>query len=233
MSALRKWDPEVETGIMLAGASLVPDISGVLHWPAERLIVVADLHLERGSSHARTGQLLPPFDTAETLRRLGHVVDRLKPRRVIALGDSFHDPDAHRRLGDRDRAALAKLQRGRDFIWISGNHDPVPTGLPGDHLDALTMAGLLFRHAPARDGRPEIAGHLHPTALLRRRGAGVRRRCFATDGNRLILPAFGTYCGGLDIFSAAFAGLFDPRALTAWMIGELRMFPVPAGRLAG
>jgi DNA ligase-associated metallophosphoesterase len=199
---------------------------GALWWADERMLVVADLHFEKGSSFARRGQLLPPYDTAETLLRLSRLVAHLDPKIVVALGDSFHDNDGPKRLAPRDRAAIAALQAGRDWIWIAGNHDPDAAGLAGTHLDMLAVGKLLFRHEPAPGAAPgELAGHLHPAARLAGRGKWVRRRCFVGDGTRLILPAFGAYAGGLNVLDRAFGGLFAG-VLSAFMLGEERVYPV-------
>lgn len=213
-------------GIM--GVVLEAFREGALWWADERLLAVADLHLEKGSSFARRGQMLPPYDTGETLARLGLLVDALQPRTVIALGDSFHDDDGAHRLTPSDRAALAALQAGRDWVWIAGNHDPnLPAGLEGMRLDTLSVGPLTFRHEPIEgqaDG--EIAGHLHPAARVIGRGRSVRRRCFAGDGHRLILPAFGAYAGGLDVRDRAFAGLFRKASFRAFVLGDDGVYPV-------
>ena len=206
---------------------------GALWWADERLLCVADLHLEKGSSFARRGQMLPPYDTGETLARLRLLVDRLQPRTVVALGDSFHDNDGAHRLSPKDRASLGRLQAGRDWMWIAGNHDSaLPCGLTGQRLDALSLGPLTFRHEPATgpaDG--EIAGHLHPAARVVGRGKSVRRRCFAGDGYRLILPAFGAYAGGLDVRDPAFAGLFRKASFRAFVLGDAGVYPVGARAL--
>jgi len=201
---------------------------GALWWADESLLAVADLHLEKGSSFARRGQLLPPYDTGETLARLAVLVAHLHPKVVVALGDSFHDDDGALRLPPRDRAALAALQSGRDWIWIAGNHDSsLPDSLDGMRLDGLAVGPLVFRHEPAAgaaDG--EIAGHLHPAARVVGRGKSVRRRCFVGDGYRLILPAFGAYAGGLDVGDRAFAGLFRQTSFRVFVLGDDRVYPV-------
>lgn len=201
---------------------------GALWWADLRLMVVADLHLEKGSSFARRGQLLPPYDTGETLARLARLVARLRPQTVLALGDSFHDGEAALRLSATDRDLLKGLQTGREWIWLAGNHDPDrPAGLGGTAADELAVGRLMFRHEPSAgmaDG--EIAGHLHPCARVYGRGKSVRRRCFAGDGFRLILPAFGAYAGGLDIRDPAFAGVFRADTFRAYMLGEDRVYAV-------
>ena len=187
--------------ISLAGVALVADPSGALFWPDEGLLAVADLHLEKGSAFAARGVLLPPYDTAAALTRLARLIERYAPRLVVALGDSFHDGGGPARMHESNRAALDALQRGRDWLWIAGNHDPDRCdNIGGRFADVLAFGTLTFRHQPSpqpSDG--EIAGHLHPMARVARRGRAVSRRCFATDGRRLIMPAFGAYAGGLNI----------------------------------
>jgi DNA ligase-associated metallophosphoesterase len=222
--------------IATAGISLITGLDGALYWPDEGTLIVADLHLEKGSSFARRGMLLPPYDTGATLARLGHAIARHAPRLVIALGDSFHDGDGPARVMAQDRAALAGLQRGRDWVWIAGNHDPDPArDIGGVFAKSLSLGPLTFRHEPTEgsaDG--EIAGHLHPSARVTRRGLAVKRKCFAADGHRLIMPAFGAYAGGLNIRDRAFMKVFGALAFTAHLIGERRLYAFAAARcLAG
>ena len=213
--------------IGVAGVVLEAFAEGVLWWADRRMLVVADLHLEKGSSYARRGQLLPPYDTAETLARLARLVTRLEPAVVVALGDSFHDGEGAARLSARDGDALRGLQRGREFVWIAGNHDPDrPHGLAGTHCDMLAVGPVTFRHEPLAGAAGEIAGHLHPSARVAGRGKSVRRKCFAGDGHRLVLPAFGAYAGGLNVLDRAFAGLFAAATFRAFMLGEERVYPV-------
>jgi hypothetical protein len=215
--------------IGVAGVELVADPAGALYWPEHGLLAVADLHLEKGSSFAVRRVLLPPYDTAATLSRLARLVARYAPRTVVALGDSFHDGAGPARLGDADRAALAALQRGRDWLWIAGNHDPDPAdGIGGRFLPALMLGRLTFCHEPSRRGDGEIAGHLHPVARIARRGRAVSRRCFASDGARMVMPAFGAYAGGLNIRDRAFAKVFRTLGYTAYMLGERRLYAVAA-----
>jgi uncharacterized protein len=214
--------------IVLAGVPLLADCSGALYWPEQGLLAVADLHLEKGSSFAARGQLLPPYDTAATLSRLGRLVAHYAPRIVIALGDSFHDGDGPARLSLEDRDNLHALQRGRDWVWLTGNHDPEPAANVGGTFHAvLTLGTLTFRHIPSgADG--EIAGHLHPVARVSHRGRAVSRRCFAADKTRMVMPAFGAFTGGLNIRDAAFADIFGTIAFTAHMLGEERLYAFAA-----
>jgi len=218
--------------IPVAGVTLVADLAGALYWPEERLLVVSDLHLEKGSSFARRGVLLPPYDTASTLERLAGVLARYAVRTVVALGDSFHDQDGPARLAAPDRAKLKELQAGRDWIWIAGNHDPGPANrLGGVFAISLSLWPLSFRHLPTPQESPgEIAGHLHPVARVSHRGRTLTRRCFVSDGARLVMPAFGVYAGGLNIRHAAFVQVFGAFAFTAHLLGQRRLFAFAAAR---
>jgi len=215
--------------IRLAGCEMIADVSGALHLREARMLVVADLHLEKSSSFARRGMLLPPYDTGMTLARLAAVVARLAPRIVVALGDSFHDVTAHERLRGHDRAALAAVMAGRDWIWIAGNHDPgAPAGLGGDAVAELAFGALVLRHEPKRGAAAgEIAGHLHPCARVRGPSGSARARCFVTCGARLVLPAFGALAGGLDLDHPAFAPVFSTRPVVAHVLGRDRVWRVP------
>ncbi|MGP9813931.1 ligase-associated DNA damage response endonuclease PdeM [Rhodopseudomonas sp. NSM] len=223
-------DPIEDASLPIAGERFVVDLSGALYWESERLLVVSDLHLEKGSSYAMRGVLLPPYDTVATLGRLGAVVTRYNPKTVIALGDSFHDRDAHDRLSDANRDILSALQVGRDWIWIAGNHDPaLPANLGGCVAGEIALGGVVFRHEPT-GAHGEIAGHLHPKARVSRRGRSVERRCFAGDGTRVVMPAFGAYTGGLNIRDAAFAKLFGGAAFMAHVLGDNRLHAIASSR---
>lgn len=232
MTALRagQGDDDVLTvgGLVnLNGAAVRFDASGVLHWPEERLLVVADLHLEKGSSQGARGRFVPPYDTRATLKALTEAIGRLRPERIIALGDSFHDGGAEGRLAPADLESLAALVGAVDWTWVAGNHDPLPpTGLGGTPVAEIVIGPLVFRHEP-RAGRSagEVAGHLHPAAKVGR-ARSVRRRAFVSDGSRCLLPAFGAYTGGLNVMDAAFKGLFERSRLIAWMLSDGRVYPV-------
>jgi DNA ligase-associated metallophosphoesterase len=218
------------SSVDVAGVTLVADLSGALFWEQPRLLVVSDLHLEKGSSFATRGVLLPPYDTAATLARLAAVIMRHDPRMVIALGDSFHDRSAHERLSASDRETLVTLQARRDWIWISGNHDPaLPSNLGGVVATEVAIGQIVFRHEPT-GAAGEIAGHLHPKARVSTRGRSVERRCFACDGERVVMPAFGAYSGGLNIRDAAFAKIFGTPGFMAHVLGDRRLHSIAAAR---
>lgn len=213
--------------VKLAAGEVMLRASGAMWLQAEATLVVADLHLEKGSAYAARGQMLPPYDTAETLMRLTTEVATLSPRRIVLLGDTFHDRRSEERLADRDAATLRDLARGRELIWVVGNHDADgPQALPGEAADEITLGGLVLRHEPTLGPQPgEAAGHLHPAAKVRSPRGAVRRRCFVTDGERIVLPAFGAYAGGLNVRDEAFAQLFA-RPPLAGALGKARVHAI-------
>ncbi|MBL8548595.1 MAG: ligase-associated DNA damage response endonuclease PdeM [Hyphomonadaceae bacterium] len=205
---------------------------GALFIAAHGALVVSDLHLEKGSSFALRGQLIPPYDTRATLKRLAALIERLKPDIVVSLGDSFHDIGGPARMAPMDRKELKRLVGKADWVWIEGNHDPeIPGALGGRTMRELRLGELTLRHEP-REGaaRGEIAGHLHPCARVSSRGRSVRARCFAADGERLVMPAFGAYAGGLNVRDVAFAPIF-PAGAAAVLMGRGKLYPVAGARL--
>ncbi|HJV41614.1 ligase-associated DNA damage response endonuclease PdeM [Caulobacter sp.] len=214
--------------IALANVEVMLRWSGALWLERERTLVVADLHFEKGSSYAaRFGQMLPPYDTRETLDRLDREIALLSPDRLVFLGDSFHDGDGEARLAQDDARRLEGLARGRELVWAVGNHDADgPKVLPGEIIDEAALMGLTLRHEPQPGAQlGEVAGHLHPAARVSSGRATVRRRCFVTDGQRLVLPAFGAFTGGLNILDAAFSNLFAGPML-AGALGPKRVHAV-------
>jgi len=216
----------------LAGAEALLRTSGALWLAAERLLVVADLHLEKGSAYAARGQMLPPYDTRETLARLAAEAAQLRPRMILLLGDTLHDGEAEARLSGEDVRTLTTIAAVADLVWIVGNHDvDGPRALPGAVVGGWRAAGLSLTHEPAASPRfGEVAGHLHPCARVKGGGASVRRRCFVSDGERLVMPAFGAFAGGLNIRDPAFKGLFR-RAPLAMALGNRRVHAVGWGQL--
>lgn len=219
--------------IAIAGEEALCDPRGALVLPDMNLLVVSDLHLEKGSSFARRGWLLPPYDTGATLDLLAAVIADHRPRTVISLGDSFHDGGGAGRMPAPYRAALLALMAGREWVWVAGNHDPdAPADLPGLVADEVAVGRLRFRHEPLAGAEPgEIAGHLHPGARIVHRGRAVRRRCFATDGQRLVMPAFGAYTGSLNVMDRVLRGLFQWDNFVAHMLGSARVYAVAGQRL--
>ncbi|MCA3563139.1 MAG: ligase-associated DNA damage response endonuclease PdeM [Methylocystis sp.] len=219
--------------VVVNGARLKVDHHGAAWWPETRTLVVADMHLEKGSAFASRGQMLPPYDSAATLARLAAIVARHRPDRLIALGDSFHDAAAGDRMEATVMAGLAALAGTLEMIWITGNHDPeIPPSLPGRRCGEVAIGPLTFRHEPGRGHPPgEIAGHLHPVARVVSERGSVRRRAFISDGARLLMPAFGAYAGGLNCLEDAIASLFQTRSMIAHVCGRTRVYSVGGARL--
>ncbi len=222
------------TQVAFRGEALLLDPAGALVWPRLSLLAVADLHLEKGSACAARGHLVPPWDTGLTLRRLAALIAHYKPAVVVALGDSFHDGKGSARLSPEDLSLLLSLASGSRFVWISGNHDPAPLAdLPGLATQAWSEGPLVFRHQALSHGLPaapagELSGHFHPKLRVATRAGGIVRPCFVGDADRLILPAFGAYTGGLDIGHQAIASLF-PGGARAWALGRDRLFGFTVG----
>lgn len=220
--------------ITICGERLVPDVTGALWVPGRRTLVVSDLHLEKGSSYARRGIALPPYDTRTTLARLARLMRKYDPACVVSLGDSFHDPEGPARLAAADRDALAAMTAARDWLWIAGNHEGlVDEALLGGRAEEEAELGrLVLRHEPRpAPATGEISGHLHPCGVVAARGRRLRRRCFVTDTTRLVMPAFGAYTGGLNVLDRAFGPLFD-KGFRAWVMGERDVYPVAPAKLA-
>ncbi|WP_121063002.1 ligase-associated DNA damage response endonuclease PdeM [Chachezhania antarctica] len=215
--------------IALAGAELSALGSGALWWPAERLLCISDLHLGKSERMARRGgSTLPPYETQDTLTRLAADLDRTGASRVICLGDSFDDAEAAGALPEADRLWITQLQAGRDWTWIEGNHDPGPIALGGAHRAEMQIGPLTFRHIATEGAQGEVSGHYHPKARIRTRAGRIARPAFLVDDTRLILPAYGTYTGGLDCGSAPLSGIMNPNAI-AILTGRTPL-PVPMPR---
>lgn len=216
--------------VRFAGADLLVTLSGALYWPAMRMLIVADLHLEKGSAFARRGVLLPPYDSRATITRLAAALAEFRPATVVCLGDSFHDADAGYRLASEDGNALGRLTAGCDWLWVAGNHDHQPsTKFGGRVVEEVQMPPLQFRHCavPGLAGGEagEISGHFHPKASIVVAGRRITARCFVGDATRLILPAFGAYTGGLDVLQPAIARLLQP-SFSVMLLGRHRVHRV-------
>ncbi len=240
MSSWREMNSEgkeLQSGtiaIEIGDAEIVCDWRGAAYIPDHNLLMFSDLHFEKGSSFARRGTFIPPYDTHETLGRVDEMVAKYNPSTVICLGDSFHDESGHSRIPSNIYEGILRLANGRDWCWISGNHDPTaPATLPGYAADELAVGVLTFRHEPLADNVVgEVSGHLHPAARIIHRGRTVHRMCFATDGNRLIMPAFGSFTGSLNVLAPAYQLLFDWGQMQALLLGKGRIYPIPAALLA-
>jgi len=220
--------------INLGGLELRPDLSGALHVPELSTLIISDLHLEQGTSLARRGIRVPPFDTGITIATLETVITRFAPRRLVFLGDSFHDDDGEARVEEALMQRLQRVAESHECFWICGNHDPSPPRhLAGHAADHILLGPLTLRHEPARLRKDEfeIAGHLHPGCAITQRGRRVSGKCFIADERRLIMPAFGAYTGALSVFAPPYQRLFTPERTQAWLLGQTRIYRFPFGRL--
>ncbi len=197
----------------LAGAQLTALGSGALWWADQRILCVSDLHLGKSERIARRGgTTLPPYDTRDTLTRLAADLALCNAQVVICLGDSFDDLGAAMALTEEERLWITRLQAGRRWVWIEGNHDPGPVDLGGSHLAELPLAPLTFRHIAQSGASGEVSGHYHPKASVNVKGRSVSRPAFLFDSDRLIMPAYGTYTGGLRSQSEVLKTLMRPEA---------------------
>ncbi|MBV0911723.1 ligase-associated DNA damage response endonuclease PdeM [Anianabacter salinae] len=220
--------------ITLAGVPLVARGTGALWWPGRALLVVSDLHLCKSERVARrSGQMLPPYETRDTLARLDAEIEALAPKIVVCLGDSFDDRAASEALPEAERLWLMRLMAGRRWVWIEGNHDPGPLALGGTHLAELPEAPLTLRHIARPSASGEVSGHYHPKAVLAARGRQVSRPCFLHDADRIVMPAFGTYTGGLRWDAPELRRLMRPEAHAVLTGPTPHRVPMPGAQGAG
>ena len=216
---------------VVAGVSVVLDCSGALWLPKAKTLVFSDLHFEKGTSYGRKGLFLPPYDTRRTLQMMAAVIARYRPETIISLGDAFHDLDAETRMAEADADQLAGMTRAAAWVWILGNHDPEPPArFAGKCHERIVVGGLDFSHAPCATGNWQVAGHMHPAARVVHEGRSQRRRCFIGDGERLVLPSFGAYTGGLNILDAAYHPFFA-NGFSVHVLGRERAYGVPLSAL--
>ncbi|WP_052071869.1 ligase-associated DNA damage response endonuclease PdeM [Sphingopyxis sp. MWB1] len=214
---------------VFAGDDFVPLAERALFWPRQGALIVADLHLEKGSWYAAQGQPLPPYDSQDTLDRLGALVQKMGARAIWCLGDSFHDRHADTRIAPAAAARLLAQTSATRVTWVAGNHDGLTGGAWGGEIaDELYIDGLVLRHqSKPGERRPEISGHFHPKLRINIRGRPVSRPCFAADEQRLILPAFGSLTGGLDVADPAIGKNFTGQAYHAMLVAGDRLLRFP------
>ena len=209
-------------GFSLHGSALTALPSGALWDPTARLLCVSDLHLGKSDRIARrSGRMLPPYETHETLGKLAALITEHDPAIMVCLGDSFDDLDAVQSLDDAHLMQIAQMQAGRDWVWIEGNHDPGPVNVGGRHLAELSIRNLTYRHIAEIGNNGEVSGHYHPKCTVR----GTSRPAFLIDRDKVIMPAFGTYTGGLRSTSDVLKTLIAPNAI-AVLTGR-KALPVP------
>lgn len=228
--------PAMFAPFAFAGHELLLGQGRALYWPAERALLVADLHLEKASWYAQRGQMLPPYDSRDTLERLADAVRITGARRVITLGDNFHDDAGALRLDAHCTGMLEALTRALDWVWITGNHDEeLPRGFGGTIVPELEVGGIILRHeARAGETAPEMSGHYHPKMRMTVRNRHIARPCAvlgrgAGGADRMILPAFGTLTGGMDAAAPEIRAALQPaQAIEALMParGQIARFPL-------
>lgn len=233
--SMRRCGLSREHRITLAGLDFIPELSGALFVPDIKTLLVADLHLEKASNMARRGIHLPPYDTRASLTQLQAVIAVTQPRQMIFLGDSFHDNDARERIDANDLATLRDMTQRVETVWITGNHDPhPPTDIGGRIVNEVVLGSITLRHEPKDldEGEFEIAGHLHPAAGVSQRGRHIRCKCFIANATRVIMPAFGSFTGGLSISAAPFNYAFGKKDYHVWMLGDRAIYKLPATRVS-
>jgi DNA ligase-associated metallophosphoesterase len=214
--------------ITLAGCSLTALGAGALWWDDQQILVVTVLHLGKSARMLRRGgPAVPPYDTHDTLLRLEQVLEQTDARTVVCLGDSFDDLEAASTLSEAERLWIARLQAGRRWLWIEGNHDPGPIAMGGTHLSELSLGGLTLRHIAEPGESREISGHYHPKVTVKTRLRKISRPAFLFDSDRIILPAFGTYTGGLRSESAVLTQLMQPTAMAVITGPTPALVPMP------
>ncbi len=227
----RRYEQNMNTcDLTLAGAALKALGSGALYWPDQNLLCISDLHLGKAERIARrSGMQLPPYETRDTLTRLASDLEATGARTVVCLGDSFDDLTAARSLPEEERLWITKLQAGRRWVWIEGNHDPGPIEFGGTHLAELPIGALTFRHIAKPGASGEVSGHYHPKATLQTRARAISRPAFLIDSDKLILPAYGTYTGGLRSHSQTLSKLMRPDASAVLTGPRPVQVPMPRG----
>jgi len=231
--SILKTEASALHSLRFAGADFLALQSGALYWPEHETLLVADLHLEKMSSFAKSRQFLPPYDTGATIKRLADDLLATGARRVVALGDSFHRDEGTTTLSHQDAETLASLTQSTDWIWIAGNHDPSEHELGGNCCESVALDGLTLSHEPDQNVANQIAGHLHPAAHVRMNGRSIRRACFVADNTRLIMPAYGVSTGSLNILNKAFAPVINRHEMTIAVIGRDQIYPVARRHLIG
>lgn len=221
--------------LSFADEELVLTKDHALYWPAERALLVADLHLEKASYYAARGQMLPPYDSRATLERVADAVKATGARRVISLGDNFHDEGGTNRLEPHAAGMLEALTRALDWVWITGNHDEVlHLSYGGVVAEELDIGGIVLRHEARRgETRPELSGHYHPKLRLKVRARHISRPCAvrakSAKCDRMILPAFGSLTGGMDAGDPAILEALQPSHSIDALLpvrGRLSTFPL-------
>ena len=218
------------THIHLADQTFTACPSGCLFWPTQKTLIVSDLHFEKGSSFATKGIFLPPHDTTATIEKLANACNTFTPETILFLGDVFHDTSSLKRMQPENRATLQSILDQHKIIWVEGNHDSghAPEGITcHEHYQIDTIT---FTHIATDSHDPEISGHYHPSVKFKHKGQKVRRPCFITDPNKIILPSFGALTGGLDITDPVYTGIIG-NDFDIYALGHKNVHAVPKAKI--
>ena len=216
--------------INFSGHTFILHHDGIMIWPSEKIAVVSDLHLEKSSALAGTGQFLPPYDTFETLQKLWRALEFSGAQTIVFLGDSFHDNAAYDRLDDRTQAMFRAFFERYNIKWIIGNHDEIFIPSGAQPLSEWTYKSITFRHEATAEETAEISGHYHPKIALTIKGQKITRPCFAVSNTKVIMPAFGAYTGGMDIRTEPKLSEWFNGDDTADLLGNGRLYAHPLNK---
>ncbi len=217
--------------IKFSGHHFTLSPEGTLYWHEESMLVVSDLHLEKGSCSGLRGQLPPSYDSRETLERLARIVENTPASRILFLGDTFHDAQAHERLSFSEQDLLEDICGARRTVWVHGSHGGAYVPGRVQSCGVFSLSGLTFRHEATQDGSGEVSGRFHPCAEISHKGSLVRKPCFIEDGRKMILPAFGAYAGGMDARHESIA-LHFPQGCRVHVMGLEKIHTLDGGRAA-
>ena len=193
----------------IKGEKFVFDKSGSIFLEDLNTLIFSDLHLGKGLSFANLGNFIPPFDLDETLLNLKSIIEKYKPKRLISLGDSFHENNSIHKMERKYVNIINNLFHKINITWIEGNHDSnllFKEKIQGNFKNFYKLKNFKFVHSKSEIDELnifEFSGHYHPKVTLKFNGLNYSYKCFILTDNFCILPSFGTYTGGLDIKSNA------------------------------
>ena len=177
---------------------------GILFWFDKQIAIIADLHLEKGSSFGPSGQFLPPYDSEETLNKIFKTIKNHKIKTIILLGDTFHDKNAFDRMSEKVFILFKSLIEKYEVIFILGNHESKFEIGRISFLNEYVIDDIHFIHQALPTSIFQISGHFHPVASVKSSIKKITAKCLLHTNNHIILPSFGKYTGGLNINNPVF-----------------------------